>query len=90
MSLDLFADPPTWTTDDLYREKARRLAEDLDALGDRPSWWRPRARRRYDRQVLRLQVAHDKHLREMIATADPKRRAITAHLIGWRAPAERQ
>lgn len=75
-----------WTARELCREKERRLAEDLSALGSRPGWWRPRARRQYDRTVLYLEKAHYKHLCEMLAIQDPKRRAIMGHLIGWKRP----
>lgn len=75
-----------WTALELCREKERRLAEDLSALGPRPGWWRPRARRQYDRSVRYLEKAHYKHLCEMLAIQDPKRRAIMGHLIGWKRP----
>ena len=74
------------TPEDLYREKDRRQAEDLCALGPRPAWWRPRARRRYDRSALRLKKAHASDLRTMLAAQDPKYRAIMGHLIGWKRP----
>ena len=72
-----------WTPEELYREKDRRLAEDLQTLGPRPSWCRRFARRHYDRSVRRLKKAHDSDLRTMLAAQDPKYRAIMAHLIGW-------
>jgi hypothetical protein len=78
-----------WTAEDLYREKDRRLAEDLRTLGLRPAWWRPRARRRYDRSALRLKKAHASDLRTMLAAQDPKYRAIMGHLIGWKPPEKR-
>ena len=90
MRLDLFEDPPIWTREDLYFEKERRLTEDLTALGPRPSWWRSRARGRYDRTVARLKKAHENHLDEMLATQDPARRALMAHLIGWLPPTEKR
>jgi hypothetical protein len=86
VSLDIFAKPPTWTMEEMRAEKARRLAEDLASLGPRPPWWRSRMRRRYDREVSRLQTAHERHLRDMVAAPDPLRRAILAHLIGWQPP----
>ena len=73
-----------WTAQELCREKERRLAEDLRTLGPRPGWWRPRARKQYDRSVLYLEKAHYKHLGEMLAIQDPTRRAIMGHLIGWK------
>lgn len=75
----------SWTTAALCIEKGRRLAEDLARLGRRPSWWRWRTRRRYDRAVLRFQKAHENDLRTMLAAQDPKHRAIVAQLIGWRS-----
>jgi hypothetical protein len=90
MSLDLFKAAPIWTSKDMHLEKDRRLAEDLEALGPRPGWWRPIARGRYIRSTLRLQKAHENDLRSMLATHDPLHRAITAHLIGWKLPTESQ
>jgi len=78
-------DTTPWTVEALYREKDRRLAEDLAALGPRPPWWRPRARRRHDLMAQHLKKAHASDLRTMLA-ADPTHRAIVAHLIGWRHP----
>lgn len=75
-----------WTAEELCREKERRLAEDLCALGPRPGWWRPRARKLYERSVLHLKKAHDKDLCTMLAAQDPTYRAILAHLIGWKRP----
>ena len=75
-----------WTAEDLYREKDRRLAEDLSVLGARPAWWRPRARRRHDQSARRLEKAHDSDLRTMLAAQDPTYRAAMAHLIGWKPP----
>lgn len=73
-----------WTADELCREKDRRLAEDLAAIGPRPGWWRPVARRRYDRSVRLLEKDHHADLCEMLAIQDPMRRAIMGHLIGWK------
>lgn len=76
----------SWTNEAVFFEKARRLAEDLSALGPRPGWWRPFARRRYDRSALRLRKAHESDLRTILAAQDPKHRAVVAHLIGWKPP----
>lgn len=73
-----------WTAEALHIEKKRRLTEDLATLGPRPSWWRWRERRRYDRAVLHFQKAHENDLRTMLAAQDPKYREIVAQLIGWR------
>ena len=78
-----------WTFDEMCREKDRRLAEDLYALGPRPAWWRSRARRQHDRSVLRLKKAHARDLRTMVTAQDPKYRAIMGHLIGWKRPEAR-
>lgn len=75
-----------WTAEELCREKDRRLAEDLVALGPRPRWWRPRARRQYDRSVRYFKKAHESDLRAMLAAQDPLYRAVMAHLIGWKRP----
>jgi len=78
-----------WTSEELCREKDRRLIEDLQTLGPRPAWWRPRARRQYDRSSRRLKKAHDSDLRTMLAAQDPTYRAAMAHLIGWKRPEAR-
>jgi hypothetical protein len=78
----------SWTPEAVHLEKARRLAEDLAALGPRPPWWRVRARRHYDRSVLRLKKTHADDLRTILAAQDPKHRATTADLIGWKLPTE--
>lgn len=86
MSFDLGSigiDTTPWTVEALYREKDRRLAEDLAAMGPRPPWWRRRARRSYDLRAQYLKKAHASDLRTMLA-ANHEHRAIVAHLIGWR------
>ena len=88
MLLSVLDKPAIWTSEALHLEKDRRLAEDLTALGRRPSWWRPRARRRYDRAVRRLKKAHGNDLRVMLAAQDPRHRALLAHLTGWKLPTE--
>ena len=81
--LDYIENPPAWTDEEIRREKDHRLGADLQAIGPRPGWWRPSARKRYDRQVRWFKKAHESDLRAMLDEHDPKKRAITAHLIGW-------
>ncbi len=85
MKMDAIEDT-TWTVADIIRESKRRQIEDLLALGPRPPWWRMGARRHYDRRALRLAGAHANDLQAMLAEQDPRRRAILAHLIGWKPP----
>ena len=79
-----------WATSAIFVEKERREREDLASLGPRPSWWRPRARRGYDRAVMRLKKAHANDLRLMLAAQDPQQREILANLIGWKLPTEKR
>lgn len=79
----LLADPPLWTDEALHRERDRRLAEDLRRLGPRPGWWHPIARRLHDQETRWFQKAHANDLRTMLATRDPRQRAVTGLLIGW-------
>jgi hypothetical protein len=81
----IFGDVPTWTAKAVFQEHDRRLAADLAAMGERPGWWRPYARRRHDLMARHLRKAHGSDLRTMLAAQDPDHRAIVAHLIGWKS-----
>ena len=85
--LDYITGPPIWTAAAVYLERERRLSEDLRTLGPRPEWWRPWARRRHDRAARWFKKVHVGNLRAMLDEPDLKKRAIIAHLIGWKPPA---
>jgi len=80
--------PAIWTFELFRQTFARRLADDLAKLGRRPSWWRFRARRRYDRSMRRLKRGHMSELQMILAAQDPKHRALIAARLGWRIPTE--
>jgi hypothetical protein len=84
--LELIADPPTWTAEDMRLEHDRQLAKAIASLGPRPRWWRRAARQTYDRKIGYLKMAFGSDLHVMLTAPDPKQRAIRALLLGWNQP----
>jgi len=70
------------TLEEMLDEKERQQAKHIETLGARPPWWRPFARRRFDRCVLFIQRMHHSDLKSMLS-APSGQRDIIANLIGW-------
>ncbi len=70
----------------MCEETHRRYTEDIESLGKPPSKWQIFARARYNGLVEYYRSAHASDLADMLWEKDPKKRAILAHLIGWKVP----